>query len=79
MRITTILVNETPKVVVRPVDRKDLMRFLRNANRYLCSEAPEAVVSHRDADETEADRWRAALQLHTVWGGSDENFFGIPL
>jgi hypothetical protein len=27
----------------------------------------------------EIARWRAALELHTVWGGEEENFFGVPL
>jgi hypothetical protein len=79
MRITTILVNDIPKVVVRPLDRKDLARFLRNGHAYLSADAAEAVLTHRDADEHESARWRSALQLHLAWGGSDDTFFGVPL
>lgn len=79
MRITTILVNDVPKAAVRPNDRKDLGRFLRNGHSYLCGGADDAVVSHRDADEPESARWQSALQLHTAWGGSEDTFFGIPL
>jgi hypothetical protein len=79
MRITTILVNGTPKAAVRPNDRKDLQRFLRNGHRYLRDGLAEAVVTHRDADDHETARWRSAFQLHTAWGGSEDTFFGIPL
>lgn len=79
MRITTILVNDVPRVAVRPNDRKDLGRFLRNGHQYLMAGAADAVITHRDADEQEAARWRSALQLHTAWGGSEETFFGVPL
>lgn len=79
MRITTILVNDVPKVAVRPLDRKALGRFLRNGHTYLSAGASDAVVTHRDADDEEAARWRSALQLHTAWGGSEDTFFGIPL
>lgn len=79
MRVTTILVNDVPKVAVRPNDRKDLGRFLRNGHKYLSAGAADVVVTHRDADEQEAARWQSALQLHTAWGGSEETFFGIPL
>jgi hypothetical protein len=79
MRITTILVDDVPKVAVRPNDRKDLGRFLRNGHKYLSAGAADAVITYRDADEQEAARWYAALELHTAWGGSEEHFFGIPL
>ncbi len=79
MRITTILVNDVPRVAVRPNDRKDLGRFLRNGHQYLMAGAADAAITHRDADEQEAARWRLALQLHTAWGGSEETFFGVPL
>lgn len=79
MRITTILVNDIPKVAVRPNDRKALSRFLRNGRQYLSAGDPEASVTHRDADEQEAARWQSAFQLHTAWGGSEDTFFGIPL
>jgi hypothetical protein len=79
MRITTILVNDVPKVAVRPNDRKDLQRFLRNGHKYLSGGLSEVIITHRDADEAESARWQSAYQLHTAWGGSDETFFGIPL
>jgi hypothetical protein len=79
MRVTTILVNDIPKVVVRPLDRKDLGRFLRNGLAYLSAGDADAVITHRDADEEEAARWQSGFQLHTAWGGSEDTFFGIPL
>lgn len=79
MKITTILVDEIPKAVVRPVDTKDLRRFLKNANVFLTSGNNEAKVSHRDADEVESDRWRLAFNLHKAWGGDEDGFFGVPL
>lgn len=79
MKITTILVNDMPKAVVRPVDTKDLRRFLKNARSYLNAGDSDAVITHRDADEQEVARWTAALELHTAWGGERENYFGIPL
>jgi hypothetical protein len=79
MKITTILVDETPKAVVKPVDAKDLRRFLKNGNSYLTAGDASATISHRDADETESDRWRSAFRLHTAWGGDEDAFFGVPL
>jgi hypothetical protein len=79
MRITTILVNDIPRVAVRPNDRKDLQRFLRNGHKYLSAGVPDVTISHRDADEQESARWQSAFQLHTAWGGSDDTFFGVPL
>lgn len=76
---TTILIDEVPRCVVRPVDTKDLQRFLRNAKAYLLAEAPTGVVSHRMADAREAARWQAGLALHTAWGGAEEDYFGLPL
>lgn len=79
MMPTTILVDEAPRCVVRPVDTKDLGRFLRNARAYLLAQAPEGRISHRTASEAELARWRDALALHRAWGGEEEDFFGIPL
>ena len=80
MRVTTILVNDVPRVVVRPVDRKALARFLRNGHGYLTEGFPDdAIVTHRDAQHDENARWQSAFRLHQVWGGSDDTFFGIPL
>jgi hypothetical protein len=31
----TILVDEVPRCVVRPTDKKDLDRFIRNAKKFL--------------------------------------------
>ncbi|PPD03710.1 MAG: hypothetical protein CTY29_08640 [Methylobacter sp.] len=79
MKITTILVDEIPKAVVKPVDNKDLRRFLKNGNAYLTVGNTEAKVSHRDADDMESDRWLLAFQLHKAWGGDEDGFFGVPL
>ncbi|OYX65959.1 MAG: hypothetical protein B7Y95_23930 [Rhizobiales bacterium 32-66-11] len=79
MMPTTILIDEAPRCVVRPVDTKDLQRFLRNAKAYLLAEQPEGKITHRSADEAELARWRNALALHKAWGGADEEFFGVPL
>ena len=79
MKITTILVDEIPKAVVRPVDTKDLRRFLKNGKTYLTAGNSDANISHRDADDTECDHWRSAFNLHKAWGGDEEGFFGVPL
>ncbi|HEY8161579.1 MAG: hypothetical protein ACR650_17565 [Methylocystis sp.] len=76
---TTILIDETPRCVVRPVDTKDLNRFLRNGKEFLLAEKPAGKVTHRAATEAEQTRWREAFALHKAWGGEDEAFFGIPL
>lgn len=76
---TTILVNEAPRCVVRPNDTKALNRFLRNAKDYLLADMPDGKITHRTASDEEVSRWRSALALHQAWGGSDEDFFGVPL
>ncbi len=76
---TTILVDETPRCVVRPTDTKDLNRFIRNGKSYLLAAQPEGRVTHRNASEAEVARWRNGLALHRAWGGAEEDFFGIPL
>jgi hypothetical protein len=76
---TTILIDENPRCVVRPIDTKDLNRFLRNGKAFLLAEKPAGKVTHRAATETEQTRWREAFALHKAWGGEDEAFFGIPL
>lgn len=76
---TTVLVDETPRCVVRPTDNKDLQRFLRNGRPFLLAERPGGVISHRMAEPAELDKWRLALALHTAWGGAEEEFFGVPL
>ncbi|MEP9366596.1 hypothetical protein [Xanthobacter sp. VNH20] len=79
MMPTTILIDEAPRCVVRPVDTKDLQRFLRNGKVYLLAERPDGKITHRSADEAELARWHNALALHKAWGGADEEFFGVPL
>lgn len=79
MQPTTILIDNVPRCVVRPVDTKDLTRFLRNGRHYLFALNPEGGLSHRHADTDEASKWRDALALHQAWGGEEEDFFGIPL
>lgn len=76
---TTILVDDVPRCVVRPTDTKDLHRFIRNGKTFLLADNLDGRISHRNADETEAAKWRDALALHQAWGGTDEDFFGTPL
>ncbi|MGO9133869.1 MAG: hypothetical protein ACLP8A_07440 [Methylovirgula sp.] len=76
---TTILVDELPRCVVRPTDKKALDRFIRNAKSYLLADKPEGKVTYREADETENAKWYSAYGLHKAWGGDDDHFFGIPL
>lgn len=76
---TTILIDETPRCVVRPTDTKDLNRFIRNGKTYLLADNPDGKITHRSANEDESGKWKNALALHQAWGGADENFFGVPL
>jgi hypothetical protein len=76
---TTILIDDTPRCVVRPTDNKDLQRFLRNGKGYLLADKPDGRISHRLANEAESVKWRSALALHRAWGGTEEEFFGLPL
>lgn len=76
---TTILIDETPRCVVRPTDTKDLNRFIRNGKTYLLADRPDGKITHRGASEIEAVKWQNGLALHKAWGGADEEFFGIPL
>jgi hypothetical protein len=76
---TTILIDETPRCVVRPNDTKDLNRFIRNGKTFLLAERPEGKITHRNASETEMTKWQNALALHRAWGGDEDNFFGVPL
>lgn len=79
MLATTILVDETPVCVVRPTDRKDLERFMRNGKRYLLANNDSGKITYRDADPEEAAKWNRAFALHKAWSNSDEGFFGTPL
>jgi hypothetical protein len=56
----TILIDEAPRCVVRPTDTKDLNRFIRNGKTYLLAENPNGKITHRNADQGEAMRWRNA-------------------
>ncbi len=76
---TTILIDDTPRCVIRPIDTKDLNQFLRSGRAYLLAENPDGRIAHRNADEIELAKWRSALALHRAWGGDEENFFGIPI
>ncbi|WP_029005737.1 hypothetical protein [Azorhizobium doebereinerae] len=76
---TTILIDEAPRCVVRPTDTKDLNRFLRNGKAYLLGDKPGGVISHRTAEPSELEKWSSGLALHRAWGGSEDEFFGIPL
>lgn len=76
---TTIVIDEAPRCVVRPTDTKDLNRFIRNGKAYLLANNADGKITHRNADDSEAARWRSALALHKAWGGDEEAFFGTPL
>ncbi len=76
---TTILVDDVPRCVVRPTDTKDLNRFIRNGKTFLLDETPDGRITHRIANESELGRWQDGFALHKAWGGSDEEFFGLPL
>lgn len=76
---TTILVDEVPRCVVRPTDKKALDRFIRNGKSFLLKPNPDGKLTYRDADETENAKWYEAFGLHKAWGGEDDAFFGIPL
>ena len=79
MLATTILVDDIPICVVRPTDRKDLERFIRNGKRFLLADNDAGTISHRAADSHETAKWQQAFTLHKTWSGSDEGFFGVPL
>lgn len=79
MLATTILVDEAPVCVVRPIDKKDLDRFIRNGKRFLLADKDGGKISHRSATESETGKWQKAFALHSLWSGTDDGFFGIPL
>jgi hypothetical protein len=79
MLATTILVDEIPVCVVRPTDKKDLDRFIRNGKGYLLADNQNGKITYRDASDCEASKWRQAFTLHRTWSGADEGFFGVPL
>lgn len=76
---TTILVDEAPRCVVRPNDAKALQRFIRSGRPFLLGGRPDGEISHRPADTAELARWRDALALHEACGGSEDEYFGVPL
>lgn len=76
---TTILVDEAPRCVIRPTDTKALNRFIRNGKAFLLGDNTGGAISHRPADACELARWRDALALHEACGGSEDEFFGVPL
>jgi len=76
---TTILVDETPRCVVRPTDTRALNRFIKNGKNFLLAEKPGGKITHRNADDAELARWHNAFALHKLGGGDDEAFFGTPL
>jgi len=63
---TTILIDQVPRCVVRPTDTKDLNRFIRNGKTYLLGENPDGKITHRNADDAEAVKWRSGLALHKL-------------
>jgi|GEM_PF-786197 len=74
-----VLVDGVPKCVIRPTDKKDLDRFVRNGKKWLQAGNEEAKCTYRPADDAETATWKDAFALHKAWGGADETFFGIPL
>ncbi|ACB94769.1 hypothetical protein [Beijerinckia indica] len=76
---TIIMVDEVPRCVVRPTDKKDLDRFIRNAKKYLLADNEEGKVTHRPANDTESAQWFEGAALNKAWGGADENYFGLPI
>lgn len=76
---TTILVDEAPRCVVRPNDTKALHRFIRNGRPFLLGTKADGTISHRPADAAEVARWQDALALHEACGGSEDEYFGVPL
>lgn len=79
MQITTIEIGGTARYVIRPVDNKALNRFLTRARTWLLRDDSLSTISCRPSDPAEIERWKSAFALHTVWGGDEEQFFGIPL
>jgi hypothetical protein len=79
MAPTTILIDDTPRCVVRPNDQKALARFIRNGRSYLLDGKGEGAITHRDAEDSELQKWRDALALHKLCGGEEEEFAGVPL
>jgi hypothetical protein len=76
---TTILIDASPRCVVRPTDTKALNRLLRNGKAFLLGENTGGVISHHPAEAGELARWHEALALHQACGGNEDEFFGVPL
>ena len=79
MHPTVLEIDGIARYVVRPVDTKALSRFLVKARPWLLRDGPDAAITHRPADPTESARWQTAFDLHRIWGGDEDEFFGIPL
>jgi hypothetical protein len=76
---TIVMVDGVPRCVIRPTDKKDLDRFIRNAKKYLQAGNEESKVTHRPADEAETAIWKEGFALHKAWGGADDTYFGLPI
>jgi hypothetical protein len=76
---TTILIDDTPRCVVRPTDTKALNRFIRNGRSFLLADKPSGKITHRIATDAELAQFQTAFALHKLGGGDDEAFFGTPL
>jgi len=74
-----VMVDGVPNCVIRPTDKKDLDRFVRNAKKWLQAGNEDAKCTYRNADDAETAMWKHAFGLHKAWGGADETFFGIPI
>ena len=79
MQVTVLEIDGIGRYVVRPVDQKALTRFLSRARTWLLRDSPDGTISHRPAVADEIARWQTAHDLHSVWGGDEDEFFGIPL
>ncbi|MBC7163266.1 MAG: hypothetical protein H5U26_14340 [Immundisolibacter sp.] len=76
---TTILVDDAPRCVVRPNDAKALSRFIRSGRPFLLGKKPDGTISHRPAEAGELAKWCDALALHEACGGTEDEYFGVPL
>jgi hypothetical protein len=76
---TTILVDDAPRCVVRPNDAKALSRFIRSGRPFLLGQKPDGAISHRPAEAGELAKWCDALALHEACGGTEDEYFGVPL
>ncbi len=75
-----VLVDGVPKCVIRPTDKKDLDRFVRNGKKWLQAGNEEAKCTYRAARRCR-DRHMEETPSRCIRPGAaaDETFFGIPM